>query len=204
MLSEYQSYMLTIDFLKPGVGSMNENTFFPADTDSLFWCFQICKDGFRAYATSDRTFAKEKELKFQYAQFLKGNCKNKQRLLAFEADIATPLITPPSFILLCEVYNINIIFVMGIKSVQRIKGDKVSYIHLSSDLMSYGIDYHISIERQTQLSRLYFPCESFEKPLKSIHMYTLSKLKEYSTFFQVTEAGETKATLYARLQQSLK
>lgn len=173
------------------VKSMEEKNelFSPRQKDSLFWCYFIMKNGFSDYEyPGTTTFAREKELKFQYIDMLRSNKQllKTKKIKNLREDIEDELankekIGMKTFIALCVATNINILFIHKKKCFQSIaEEDEPIYIVHQKEInnhVKYFLHTHASKEEIQIYKKDYFQWENVDKPLKAPSAYKLEELK---------------------------
>jgi hypothetical protein len=189
------------------------NKFFsPRQKDSLFWCFFIIKNGFSAYEYPGTTsFAKEKEVKFEYIEVLR---KSKQTLKVkkiknLREDVEDELankerIGMKTFIALCIATNINVLFIHKKKCFElSLVEDEPIYVVHQKDENGYTKYYYeegaakdtIDLYRKT-----YFSWDNVDKPLKAPSAYKLEDIqnlcKTVGIVIHTLDKKKTKKELY--------
>ena len=162
-----------------------EQFFFPPQKDSLFWCFYIIKNGFASYEYPGiTTYEKEKEEKFKCIEFLRKNkdALKTNKIKRIKEDVEDELankdkIGMKTFIALCAVNNINVLFIHKRKCFELISDANVSLFHVvhCRDL-NYCYEQDATIEQVDYYRNNYFKWESVDKPLKAISSYKSEEL----------------------------
>ena len=196
------------------------NSFFsPRQKDSLFWCFFIIKNGFSAYEyPGTTTFAKEKELKFEYIEVLR---KSKQTLKVkkiknLREDVEDELankerIGMKTFIALCIATNINVLFIHKKKCFELIliEDEPIYVIHQKEENGHTKYYYEEDVTKETidQYRKTYFSWDNVDKPLKAPSAYKLEDLQNLCTkvgiMVQTCNKKKTKKELYDLLITSI-
>jgi len=165
-----------------------EDTFFsPRQKDSLFWCYFIIKTGFAAYEyPGTTTFAREKEIKFEYITMLR-NAKQAlkvKKIRNLQEDVEDELankerIRMKTFIALCIAGNINILFIHKKKCFELILDEEepIYVIHQRDNPISYCYEMDTTQEAIQHYRKTYFPWESVDKPLKAPSAYKSEELQ---------------------------
>jgi hypothetical protein len=196
------------------------NPFFsPRQKDSLFWCFFIIKNGFSAYEyPGTTTFAKEKELKFEYIEVLR---KSKQTLKVkkiknLREDVEDELankerIGMKTFIALCIATNINVLFIHKKKCFELIliEDEPIYVIHQKEENghTKYYYEENVTKEAIGLYRKTYFSWDNVDKPLKAPSSYKLEELQnlciQIGIMIQTCEKKKTKKELYDLLITSM-
>jgi hypothetical protein len=166
-----------------------ERFFYPSQKDQLYWCFFIMKNGFTAYEYPDvSTFVNEKNDKIKCVTMLR---ENKQQLKGKKIKnikehvenelVNCSTITMKTFIALCIVANINVLYIQKRKCFEMIF-DEDSPIHVVHDMLNdkYCYEAEASKEQIEHYRKTMFKWESIEKPLKAVGSYTSDELVELS------------------------
>jgi hypothetical protein len=196
------------------------NPFFsPRQKDALFWCFFIIKNGFSAYEyPGTTTFAKEKELKFEYIEVLR---KSKQTLKVkkiknLREDVEDELankerIGMKTFIALCIATNINVLFIHKKKCFELIlvEDEPIYVIHQKEENghTKYYYEDGVTKEAMDQYRKSYFSWDNVDKPLKAPSAYKLEDLQnlcvKVGIMVQTCDKKKTKKELYDLLLLTL-
>jgi len=166
-----------------------DKLFSPRQKDSLFWCYFIMKNGFSEYEyPGTTTFAREKELKFQYIEMLRSNKQllKTKKIKNLREDIEDELankekIGMKTFIALCVASNLNILFIHKKKCFQCItEEDEPLYIVHQKEMNNYS-KYFLqtdALKEEIQMYKNdYYQWENVDKPLKAPSAYKLEELK---------------------------
>jgi len=180
-----------------------ERFFYPSQKDQLYWCFFIMKNGFTAYEYPDvSSFVNEKNEKIKCVTMLR---ENKQQLKGKKIKnikehvenelVNCSTITMKTFIALCIVANINVLYIQKRKCFEMIF-DEESPIHVVHDMLNdkYCYEPDASKEQIEHYRKTMFKWESIEKPLKAIGSYTSDELVELSKQLglETMRSGENK------------
>jgi hypothetical protein len=195
-----------------------ERFFYPHQKDQLYWCFFIMRNGFTAYEYPDvSSFVNEKNDKIKCVTMLR---ENKQQLKGkkiknIKEHVENELvncskITMKTFIALCIVANINVLYIQKRKCFEMIF-DEDSPIHVVHDMLNdkYCYEPDASKEQIEHYRKTMFKWESIEKPLKAVGSYTSDELVELSKQLglETMKNGEnkkkTKNELYEQLVLNL-
>jgi len=195
-----------------------ERFFYPSQKDQLYWCFFIMKNGFTAYEYPNvSSFVNEKTEKIKCVTMLR---ENKQQLKGKKIKnikehvenelVNCSTITMKTFIALCIVANINVLYIQKRKCFELIF-DEDSPIHVVHDMLNdkYCYEPDASKEQIDHYRKTMFKWESIEKPLKAVGSYTSDELVELSKQLglETMKSGEnkkkTKNELYEQIVLSV-
>jgi hypothetical protein len=166
--------------------------FKPREKDSLFWCFYIMKHGDIAYESLlHRNMILEKKLKIEYIERLRldkdlvkpykfASLSHIENKLANDTTIDLP-----TFLSLCVLENINVVFVKNRTYVELTMNDTLDfYIVYCFDNYKYGyeIDTNDTID---QIKERFFRLDNITKPIKSISSYKVSELVDMCTRLEI-------------------
>ena len=180
-----------------------ERFFYPSQKDQLYWCFFIMKNGFTAYEYPDvSSFVNEKTEKIKCVSMLR---ENKQQLKGKKIKnikehvenelVNCSTITMKTFIALCIVANINVLYIQKRKCFEMIF-DEDSPIHVVHDMLNdkYCYEPEASKEQIEHYRKTMFKWESIDKPLKAVGSYTSDELVELSKQLELEtmKSGENK------------
>jgi len=191
---------------------INNPFFLPRQKDSLFWCFFIIKNGFSAYEYPGTTsFAKEKELKFEYIETLR---KSKQvlkvkKIKNLREDVEDELankdrIGMKTFIALCIATNTNVLFIHKKKCFELIliEDEPIHVVHQREENAHTKYYYEDGVTKEAieQYRKTYFSWDNVDKPLKAPSAYKLEDLqnlcKTVGIMVQKCDKKKTKKELY--------
>ena len=198
--------------------SIVERFFIPKEKDTLFWCYYVIQHGASKYEFPGATsFVNEKAEKFKCIDLLrlhKQELKTK-KIKHLKENIEDELanketIGNKTFIALCIVNNINILFIHKRKCYELLF-DEQSTIHVihcmdNDDLSSRNYRYEWNCPKeQIELYRsTLFKWEDIDKPLRAISYYTLDSLKTiYQRFHPENQVKKTKKDMYEYLIMNL-
>uniref|UniRef100_A0A6C0BAP5 Uncharacterized protein n=1 Tax=viral metagenome TaxID=1070528 RepID=A0A6C0BAP5_9ZZZZ len=188
--------------------------FSPRQKDSLFWCYFIMKNGYSDYEyPGTTTFAREKELKFQYIEMLRSNKQllKTKKIKNLREDIEDELankekIGMKTFIALCVASNLNILFIHKKKCFQSIsEEDEPVYIVHQKEMNNYS-KYFLqtdALKEEIQMYKNnYYQWENVDKPLKAPSAYKLEELKSLCEKI-CTKEEQTKGGLIKKTKKEL-
>ena len=216
ILDELKQYMITnntyipVKIIKPlitpiqlQVQTKKVDFFIPEEKDRLFWIFYIIKNGFSDYEYPGNTsFVKEKEEKFKLIEYLRLNKQmlKTNKIKNIREDIEDELankevIGMKTFIALCIVYKINILFIHKRKcfDLVSIEGNPYHIIHHRENKQPiynkghshnkcqpnyYSYELDSTPEMLSSYKDNYFNWESIDKPIKGLSAYKVDELME--------------------------
>lgn len=239
MLQELQSYILNEDnittYLKYKLPTKEKgkdktfnrekrvapkvSLFIPKETDTLFWCYYVIKNGEIAYEMlQSKNYLVTKQLKIECVLKIRENKMTlKQYKIDSLANIESNLtnddiINSNTFMALCLIENINIIFVRKNMYYELSINDDITYIIRENDgpskyVKKYGYELGTN-ETIEQIKATLYKVDSLSKPFKSLTSYKLDDLIEIATKFNIDLKKEngskkTKNELYENIMQSL-
>ena len=191
-----------------------ERFFYPSQKDQLYWCFFIMKNGFTAYEYPNvSSFVNEKTEKIKCVTMLR---ENKQQLKGKKIKnikehvenelVNCSTITMKTFIALCIVANINVLYIQKRKCFELIF-DEDSPIHVVHDMLNdkYCYEPDASKEQIDHYRKTMFKWESIEKPLKAVGSYTSDELVELSKQLglETMKSGENKKKTKNQLYEQI-
>ena len=180
-----------------------ERFFYPSQKDQLYWCFFIIKNGFTAYEYPDvSSFVNEKTEKIKCVTMLRDNKQQLKgkKIKNIKEDVENELvncstISMKTFIALCVVANINVLYIQKRKCFEMIF-DEDSPIHVVHDMLNgkYCYEPDASKEQIEHYRKKMFKWESIDKPLKAVGSYTSDELVELSKQLglETMKSGENK------------
>ena len=180
-----------------------ERFFYPSQKDQLYWCFFIIKNGFTAYEYPDvSSFVNEKTEKIKCVTMLRDNKQQLKgkKIKNIKEDVENELvncstISMKTFIALCVVANINVLYIQKRKCFEMIF-DEDSPIHVVHDMLNgkYCYEPDASKEQIEHYRKKMFKWESIDKPLKAVGSYTSDELIELSKQLglETMKSGENK------------
>jgi len=167
----------------------NQNKYYPKQTDSLFWCFYILKNGYSNYEMeiNNQYFVVEKTEKFKYITMLR-NSKDLLKIhkikpfTELEDDLANKdKISVKTFCALCILENINVLLVHKRKILETIchdidKDHPIHIIHQNSQTGNYFIELNVTDDNLNNYRTKYYKMENYDAKLKSVGSYKLEEL----------------------------
>jgi hypothetical protein len=196
--------------------------FYPKEKDQLYWCFFIIHNGFEKYEYPGTTsFVSEKEEKFKLIEHMRNNKQQlkTKKIKNIKEDVEDELVNKQTigmktFIALCVVHNINIMYIHKRKCFELIFDDKLPthIVHCinnkDSSACNYCYEQNVVKEQIEKYKNEYFNWESFDKPLKAMSSYKLDELVELAKRLGLSENGvelskKTKKEIYEMLVMNL-
>ena len=198
-------FMMTSKYKVP----LNDTHYIIQRKDPLFWCFFVLKYGLSAYeAPGVCSFTREKEEKYLCIQDI---CKNHSLLKShkihnkdgeIEADLANTIsISIKTFIALCIVYDIDVMFIQHKKAFWWNDSD-------TTHIVKYYDDHVVGImfnEDAHKIKETFYRWENIDRPIK---VCTAFKHHELLALCQQLELDcdsrkHTKAELYSILTDAI-
>jgi hypothetical protein len=173
------------NFVKP-----KKNLFIPREKDMLFWCFFIFKNGDIKYETLyNKNEVIEKQIKITYVEKIR---KEKQTLKIYKFDsisniesnlVNDNLISRKTFLSLCAVENINIIYINKKTYFELLMNDtnEVFIIHEinNSSNGKYNVKYGFEIGNNELIDNIktsLYRVDNIDKPIKAFSSYKTQEL----------------------------
>jgi len=188
--------------------------FIPKQTDSLFVCFYkiINKD----FSNENITFTLEKNIKIEYVDKLRKNKPIlKKNKFASITHIENQLVNENkidinTFLTLCVIENINIIYIHNKKYYELINTDPegdTHIIHFLDKLTKYGYEGYC-IDKIEHYKSTLFKVDNINNPLRSISYYKHQDLIDICNKLAIDTTTETnknklKKDLYELIIKSL-
>ncbi len=171
-----------------------------SQTDSLFWCFYIMKNGFSNYEMEigNQHFVIEKSTKLKYVEQLK-NFKDQLKLhkikpySEIEDDLANKeKISIKTFFALCVVEGLNAILVDKRKIYQILCSDSpMNIIHRDPVTGTFSIETDINSEIVKNYLYNYYMMSSYDDGVKSMASYKVEEILDLLKRIKV-EVDKTK------------
>jgi len=173
------------NFVKP-----KKNLFIPREKDMLFWCFYIIKNGDIKYETLyNKNEVIEKQIKITYVEKIR---KEKQTLKIYKFDsisniesnlVNDNLISRKTFLSLCALENINIIYIHKKTYFELLMNDsnEIFIIHEinNSSNGKYNIKYGFEIGNNELIDNIktsLYRVDNIDKPIKAFSSYKTQEL----------------------------
>lgn len=193
--------------------------FIPKEHDTLFWCYYILKNGDIKYETlNNRNTLTAKQLKIDYVSKIR---ENKQIVKTYKFDTITNIesnlandniINIKTFMTLCAIDNINLIFVSRKTYFELLMNDTddiyiIREIELQSKYVKkYGYEIATS-EILGEIRNTLYKIETIDKPIKGLSSYKAPDLINIANKLAIeiinkdTGKNKTKNELYESLIQ---
>jgi hypothetical protein len=164
--------------------SINKNIFIPSDSDTLFWCLYIIKNGLTNYTQlTNRNMIVEKKMKIDYVERLR---KEKQLIKQYKFDTLTNTenmlanetrIDVNTFLTLCVVGCLNIFFIKKNTYFELNMNDsnKIYIIKYISEKDKYGFE-ETNKDNLDDFRNKYYKVDNLSKPIKSMSAYKTQEL----------------------------
>jgi hypothetical protein len=194
--------------------------FIPREQDSLFWCYYIIKYGDIHYEMlQNKNILTTKQLKINYVTKIR---ENKQIVKTYKFDTISniesnlandSIISIKTFMTLCAIDNINIIFISKKIYYELLTNDSgIIYIirELDNSKLKYNKQYGYEIANENLLNEIrdsYYKVDSLDKPIKSLSNYKVSDLLNIADKLAIeivnkqTGKNKTKNELYESIIQ---
>jgi hypothetical protein len=169
-----------------------KSLFIPKEKDSLFWCFYIIKNGEIKYDTmTNRNEIIAKQIKISYIEKIR---KEKQTIKIYKFDsisniesnlVNDNVINSKTFLTLCALENLNIIFISNKTYFQLSMNDSkeifiINEINNSSN-GRYNIKYGFELGTDEAINNIkdsFYYIDKIDKPIKSLSCYKTKDLLE--------------------------
>ena len=200
-------------------GHSKERFMFLKEQDQLFWCYYAIINGFSVYeVTNTHQFLTEKNEKLKCIDLLRLHRKqltaNKIRGLSEDIEdnlVNSKKISVKTFVALCIVSNLNIIFIHRRKYYELCcnpdDADTVHVVHqFDSPNTRYAYENDITPSRVADYRTKYFKARSLENPLRAISSYKIGELREICVQLNITEMAsnqKTKQQLYSLIVENI-
>jgi len=166
------------------IENINKNIFVPSDSDSLFWCLYIIKNGLSNYTQlTNRNLIVEKKLKIEYVERLR---KEKQLIKQYKFDTLTNIenslanetrIDINTFLTLCVVGCLNIFYIKKNTFFELNMNDsnKIYIIKYIPEKDKYGFE-ETNKENIGEFRDNFYKLDNISKPIKSMATYKTQEL----------------------------
>lgn len=162
--------------------------FTPNQQDSLFWCFYIIKNGEYNYQIlKNKNTLTSKQFKIEHVLNIR---KNKDIVKTYKFDTITHIesnlvndnnLNPKTFLTLCAIENINIIYVNKNTYYELLMNDSdlIYIVHELEDQSKYHKKYGFELATTDALNNIkntLYKIDNISKPIKSISSYKVQEL----------------------------
>lgn len=189
---------------KNTVKTPNATLYKPRQTDSLFWCFYILKNGFSNYEMeiNNQYFTIEKQEKFKYIETFRHN-KDLLKIYKIKpyADLEDDLankdrITIKTFFALCIVEKINILLVDNRKYYKILCADDkpINIVYRNSKTGEHQIELNVTDELIQKFESDYYNMSSYDSKIKSIGSYKVDELMDMCKRLNIDLSSKKKLT----------
>ena len=187
--------------------------FKPQERDSLFWCFYIMKHGDITYESIlHRNIIIEKKLKIEYVERLRrdkdvvkpykfASLSHIENKLANDATIDLP-----TFLILCVLENINVVFVKNRTYFDLAMNDgQDRYIVSCLDNYKSVFGYEVATnDSVAQINATFLKLDNITKPIKSISSYKVGELIDMCSRLAIdTNNSENKSKTKNELYEAI-
>ena len=165
-----------------------QSVFFPNQQDSLFWCFYIIKNGEFSYESlHNKNSLVSKQMKINFIDVIR---KNKDTVKMYKFDTLTNIesnlandvnLNVKSFLTLCAVENINVIYVSKKTYFELLTNDS-NIIYIVNEVESqskYNNKYGFEMATEELLNNIRttkYKLDKIDKPIKSDSSYKVQDL----------------------------
>ena len=193
--------------------------YIPNQQDTLFWCFYIIKYGDIKYETmNNKNSLVAKQIKIDFVESIR---KNKDIVKMHKFDTITNLesnlandnnLNPKTFLTLCAIENINIIYVSK-KTYYELFVNDSNIVYIVHELPSqskyynkYGFEM-ACVDSLNHIKTTYYQISNVDKPIKSASAYKVQDLINICSKFGIettnkdTGKNKTKNDLYEAIVQ---
>ena len=193
--------------------------FIPNQQDSLFWCYYIIKNGEFSYETlHNKNSLISKQMKINFVDVIR---KNKDIVKTYKLDTLTNIesnlanddnLNVKSFLALCSVENINVIYVSKKTYFELLMNDS-NIIYIVNEVESqskYNNKYGFEIATEESLNNIRttkYKLDKIDKPIKSDSSYKVQDLLDICCKLAIeinnikTGKKKTKKELYESIIQ---
>lgn len=193
--------------------------FFPNQQDSLFWCFYIIKNGEFSYESlHNKNSLISKQMKINFIDIIR---KNKDTVKMYKFDTLTNIesnlsndqnLNAKSFLTLCAVENINVIYVSKKTYFELLMNDS-NIIYIVNEVESqskYNNKYGFEMATEELLNNIRttkYKLDKIDKPIKSESSYKVQDLLDICSKLAIeinntiTSKKKTKKELYESIIQ---
>jgi hypothetical protein len=193
--------------------NINKNIFLPNDSDTLFWCLYIIKNGLTNYSQlTNRNLIVEKKMKIEYVERLR---KEKQLVKQYKFDTLTNIentlaneskIDINTFLTLSAVGCLNIFFIKKNSYFELNTNDsnKIYIIKYIPEKDKYGFE-ETNKDNLHDFRDKYYKVDNLSKPIKTMSAYKTQELvdicKKLGIETAIGEKTKGKKDLYEAIIQ---
>ena len=165
-----------------------DTIFIPNEQDSLFWCYFIIKNGEINYeTTNNKNVLLTKQLKIDLVSVIR---KNKDIIKMYKFDTITNIesnlandnnINVKTFLTLCAINNINIIYVCKKTYYELLMNDsnQIYIVREVETKSKYYNKYGFELARENSLNTIketLYKIDKIDKPIKGLTSYKVEEL----------------------------
>jgi len=196
--------------------------FIPRQTDTLFWCYYIIKNGEVEYEMlANKNFLSAKQMKIDLVYKIR---EKKDVVKSYKFDTLTNIennlanetnMNIKTFLSLCAIENINVFYIRK-KTYYEFIGNDTNTIYIIKEMVSsdsnkkhynktqnlkYGFETATK-DKVAQIKETHFPVDSVNRPIKSITNYKVQELYDICNKFSIeiisktTNKNKSKQELY--------
>jgi hypothetical protein len=193
--------------------NINKNIFLPNDSDTLFWCLYIIKNGLTNYSQlTNRNLIVEKKMKIEYVERLR---KEKQLVKQYKFDTLTNIentlaneskIDINTFLTFSAVGCLNIFFIKKNSYFELNTNDsnKIYIIKYIPEKDKYGFE-ETNKDNLHDFRDKYYKVDNLSKPIKTMSVYKTQELvdicKKLGIETAIGEKTKGKKELYEAIIQ---
>lgn len=215
-IQSLQPFIMTHQFLEtncsaPSSPPKRQSIEFLSNSDSLFWCFYICKYGTMKYdMIGNHYYEIEKEEKIKYLEmFRTEQCKHILKmykikpLCELEDDLSVKKnIGIKTFMAMCLVENLNALVVSGRKyyEIYREENKDISIITKERDVYRYNFND----DNEKKIIEIRQTLYKVEQELKAISAYKVEELNDLAKRLGICLEGKMlKKNIYEKIVLAL-
>jgi len=197
---------------------ISKTFFYPKEKDSLFWCFYIMKNELLHYQMlNNRNIVFEKTQKIEYIEKIRKEkhiIKNYKfaSICNIESNLVNDMnIDTFSFLTLCVIENINVIFIQRKTYYElRMNDNNDVFVIKKNENDKYGVELIQKTDSAYEnYKNDYYKIENLDKPIKSITYYKVDDLisicakLSIESIHKETGKQKSKKDLYESIIQKL-
>ena len=178
-----------------------DNIFFPKQKDSLFWCFYIALCGLHEYDMIHNFFTKEKEIKYNWIEQLRGKKEILKPIKISKATVEDELancqrITMATVKAMCHLFDINVFYIDNKKFYEIITDTNNPIYVIEKKEKSYGLKKNLTPEQLEYYRNHFWKLENLDKPLKAISSYKINDLRDICSKLHIDFVNLTRPQMY--------
>ena len=178
-----------------------DNIFFPKQKDSLFWCFYIALHGLHEYDTIHNFFTKEKEIKYNWIETLRGKKEIFKPIKISRSTVEDELANCPNISMttvkaMCHLFDINIFYIDNKKFYEIITDENNPIFVIEKRDKVYGLKKNLTTEQLEYYRNHFWKLENLDKPLKAISSYKINDLRSICSKLHIEFVNMTRPQMY--------